>query len=124
MSSVSPSETPTERTLSDGWLLSSASGDRPKNVDYNRTNANPRMVASVPLDPTMREVVDGTVTVRLDGPDKIKDAHIGLVSQSGNTATIDYGFNGFDKNFVGDCPGGGHATVLAVFPVRQQIPIE
>ena len=96
----------------------------PQNVDCNRTNANPRMVASVPLDPTKREVVEGTVTVRLDGPDKIKDAHIGLVSQSGNTATIDYGFNGLDRNFVGDCPGGGHATVLAIFPVRQQIPIE
>jgi len=96
----------------------------PQNVDCNRTNANPRMVASVPLDPTKREVVEGTVTVRLDGPDKIKDAHIGLVSQSGNTATINYGFNGLDRNFVGDCPGGGHATVLAIFPVRQQIPIE
>jgi hypothetical protein len=69
-------------------------------------------------------VVDSTVTVRLDGPDKINDAHIGLVSQSGNTATIDYGFNGLDKNFVADCPGGGDATVLAIFPVRQHMSIE
>jgi hypothetical protein len=95
-----------------------------QNVDCNRTNANPSMVASVTLDPAKREVVDGPVGVRLDGPNNIKDAHISLVSQSGNTATINYGFNGLDKNFFGDCPGGGHATVVATFTVRQQIPIE
>jgi hypothetical protein len=96
----------------------------PQNVDCNRTNANPSLVASVTLDPGKMELVDGPVGVKLDGPNNIKDAHIALVSQSGNTATINYGFNGLDKNFVGDCPGGGHATVVATFTVRSQTPIE
>jgi pimeloyl-ACP methyl ester carboxylesterase len=95
----------------------------PQNVDCNRTNSSPAMVASVTLDPAKREVVEGPVAVRLEGADNIKDSHITLVSQTGNTATINYGFNGLDKGVLG-CPGGGHATVVAVFAVRQQIRIE
>lgn len=95
-----------------------------QNVDCNRTNANPAMVASVTPNPAKMEVVEGPVGVKLDGPDHIKDAHITLVSQSGNTATINYGFNGVDREWTGNCPGGGHATVVATFTVRSQTPIE
>jgi pimeloyl-ACP methyl ester carboxylesterase len=94
-----------------------------QNVDCERTNSNASMVASVTLNPEYREVVEGPVTVQLENKDNIKDEHIRLVSQTGNTAVIDYGFNGLDKQFF-NCPGGGHATVVASFTVRQQIPVE
>jgi pimeloyl-ACP methyl ester carboxylesterase len=95
-----------------------------QNVDCNRTNSNDKLVASVSLDPAKRERVDGTVSVRLADQNNVKDEHVRLVSQTGNTATIDYGFNGLDRNWVGDCPGGGHATVVATFRIRKETPVE
>jgi hypothetical protein len=95
----------------------------PQSVDCERTNANTAIVASVALNPAYRETVEGPVAVRLDGPNNIKDSHIKLVSQTGNTAVIDYGFNGLDKQML-NCPGGGHATVVATFNIKQQVPIE
>ncbi len=93
-------------------------------VDCNRTNSNPALVASVTLKPENREVVEGAVGVRFDGADNIKDSAISLVSQTANTATISYGFNGLDRNGFGSCPGGGHATIVATFPVRSYPSID
>lgn len=89
----------------------------PQNVDCERTNANSALIASVALDPANRESVDGKVAVSLDSPNNIKSSGIGLISQSGNTATISYCITGLDKQMF-NCPGGGHATVVAAFPVR------
>jgi pimeloyl-ACP methyl ester carboxylesterase len=92
-------------------------------VDCERTNSNHALLASVTLNPAYLETVDGTVTARFDGIDHIQGQAIKVVSQSGNTATIDYGFNGADRSF-GNCPGGGHATIVVTFPIRQQIPLQ
>ena len=92
-----------------------------QNVDCNRTNRNDGLVASVTLNPQFRETVDGPVDVQLVSQVNIKDPVIRLISQSGNTATIAYSFNGLDAGVFG-CPGGGHATILATFPIRQEIP--
>ena len=92
-------------------------------VDCERTNSNHALEASITLDPRLHEVVDGAVTVRFDGSVDIQGAAIKVVSQSGDKAVIDYGFNGRDKSF-GNCPGGGHTTIVATFPVRQEAPID
>ncbi len=92
-------------------------------VDCERTNSNHALLASVTLNPAYHEVVEGQVTAKFENKDHIQGETIRVVSQSGNTATIDYGFNGLDKSF-GNCPGGGHATIGATFPVRQYIPLE
>jgi pimeloyl-ACP methyl ester carboxylesterase len=92
-------------------------------VDCERTNSNHALLASVTLDPAYHEAVEGQVTARFENKDHIQGEAIKVLSQSGNTATIDYGFNGADKSF-GNCPGGGHATIVVTFPVRQYIPVE
>jgi hypothetical protein len=38
-----------------------------------------------------------------------------------NTAHISYGFNGLDRNWLGNCPGGGHATLVTHFQIAQRI---
>jgi hypothetical protein len=96
----------------------------PQNVDCERTNSNPGLVASVTLDPVNHEIVDGTVAVRLESPNNIKSSGISLISQSGNTATISYSITGLDKQMGLNCPGGGHATVVAAFPVRSYVPVK
>jgi pimeloyl-ACP methyl ester carboxylesterase len=97
--------------------------DSYQQVECERTNSNTALVASVALNPAYHEVVDGQVTAQFANTDHIQGQTIKVVSQSGNTATISYGFNGADKSF-GSCPGGGHATIVATFPIRQSIPLE
>jgi hypothetical protein len=38
---------------------------------------------------------------------------------AGNTVQVTYGFKGLDTAF-GNCPGGGHATVVVTFVVQRQ----
>ena len=74
-------------------------------VDCNRTNSA-RIQASVPLDPNYSEKVL-SVTARYEGTAKIKDATGPTVEGPPSpTVVVKYGFNGLDKNIVGDCPGG------------------
>ena len=82
-----------------------------QNVDCNRTNRNDSLVASVTLDPKFKETVDGPVGVSLVNQVDIESPQIRLVSQTGNSATIAYSFNGRSAGVFG-CPGGGHATIL------------
>jgi pimeloyl-ACP methyl ester carboxylesterase len=92
------------------------------NVDCNRTNAG-RLQASVTLDPKFDERVL-SVSARFDGASNIKDQSGPTVEgPPGPTVNVSYGFNGLDRNFLGDCPGGGHATVVVTFTVRRKVPI-
>jgi pimeloyl-ACP methyl ester carboxylesterase len=92
------------------------------NVDCNRTNAG-RLQASVALDPKFDEKVL-SVSARFEGADNIKDQSGPTVEGApGPTVAVSYGFNGLDRNFVGNCPGGGHATVVVIFTVQRKVPI-
>jgi hypothetical protein len=91
------------------------------NVDCNRTNSG-RIQASVGLDSSLNEKVIG-VTAHYEGSDNIKDATGPSVEGvPGPSIVVAYGFNGLDRNF-GNCPGGGHTTVVVEFQVQRTVPI-
>ena len=92
------------------------------NVDCNRTNSG-RVQAGVSLDSSLNEKVIGA-TAHYEQTDKVKDLTGPTVEGvPGPTAIINYGFNGLDRNIVGDCPGGGHATIVVTFQVERTVPV-
>jgi hypothetical protein len=76
------------------------------------------------LDPKFDERVIA-VTAKYDSTDNIKDA-TGPTVEGGpaSVVNVNYGFSGLNKNFVGDCPGGGHATVVVTFTVGRRVPVQ
>ncbi|HZQ25196.1 MAG TPA: alpha/beta hydrolase [Terriglobales bacterium] len=91
-------------------------------VDCNRTNSQ-TLTASITLDPQHEEKVI-SASASLEGADNIQGVTgptLGAVS--GNTVPVTYGFNGKDKDMLGNCPGGGHATVVVTFVVQKQVPV-
>jgi pimeloyl-ACP methyl ester carboxylesterase len=93
------------------------------NVDCNRTNSG-TLQASVALDPKYEEKVIA-VTAHFADTDNIKNPTGPTVSGGpASVVNVTYGFNGLDRNFVGDCPGGGHATVVVTFTVARQVPVQ
>jgi hypothetical protein len=66
-----------------------------------------------------------SVTASYAHTDKIQGATPPTV-KGGPASVVDvtYGFNGLDKNFFGDCPGGGHATVVVTFTVARKVPVQ
>jgi len=91
-------------------------------VDCNRTNSA-RLQAAIPLDPNFSEVVQ-SVSARLENTNNIKDVTGPKIEGPiGPSVVVSYGFNGLDRNFVGNCPGGGHATVVVDFAVHRKVPV-
>jgi Alpha/beta hydrolase family len=93
------------------------------NVDCNRTNSG-TLQASVALDPKYEEHVIA-VTAKYDSADNIKQP-AGPTVQGGpaSVVSVSYGFNGQDRDFVGNCPGGGHATVVVTFTIARKVPVQ
>jgi Alpha/beta hydrolase family len=92
------------------------------NVDCNRTNSG-TLQASVALDPKYEERVIA-VTAKYDGADNIKQpTGPTVLGAPGSVVNVSYGFNGQDKEWTGNCPGGGHATVVVTFTVARRIPV-
>ncbi len=90
-------------------------------VGCNHTNSQ-TLVASVPLDAEHGERIV-SISASLENTDNIQGpAGPTLGTPSGNTVPVKYGFNGKDKDFLGNCPGGGHATVAVTFVVEKQVP--
>ena len=92
-------------------------------VDCNHTNAG-TLQASVALDPKYDERVIA-VTAKYDATDNIKQP-TGPTVQGGpaSVVSVSYGFNGLNREFTGNCPGGGHATVVVTFTIARKVPIQ
>ncbi len=93
-------------------------------VDCEHTNSNPASPLSVQLDPTFKEKVTDVKAELINTANikEIKPPTPQVVRIENNTAYIAYGFNGLDKQFL-NCPGGGHATLVAHFAVERQVPV-
>ena len=91
-------------------------------VDCDHTN-NQTLTASVPLDKDT-EKVNGTPSASLRDPVHIRNASATIVSSSDNTAQVHFNFDGEAKNFVGNCPGGGHVTVVVTFQILKSVPVQ
>lgn len=93
------------------------------NVDCNPTNSG-TLQASVALDPKYEEKVIA-VTAKFADTDNIKSPTGPTVSGGpASVVNVTYGFNGLDRDFIGNCPGGGHATVVVTFTVTRKIPVQ
>jgi hypothetical protein len=80
--------------------------------------------ASVALDPKYEERVIA-VTAKYDSTDNIKQPTGPTVQGApASVVNVSYGFNGQDKDFLGNCPGGGHATVVVTFTVARKVPVQ
>jgi hypothetical protein len=91
-------------------------------VDCNHTNSA-RLQAVISLDPNFSEAVQG-VSARLENTSNIKDVTGPKVEGPiGPNVVVSYGFNGLDRNFLGNCPGGGHATLVVDFAVHRKVPV-
>ena len=65
------------------------------------------------------------MTARFAGADNIKGATGPTVAGApASVVSVTYGFNGLDRNVFGDCPGGGHATVVVTFSVSRKVPVQ
>ena len=92
-------------------------------VDCNRTNAG-TLQASVALDPKYEEKVIA-VTAKFTDTDNIKNPTGPTVSGGpAGVVSVTYGFNGQDRDFAGNCPGGGHATVVVTFTIARKVPVQ
>jgi hypothetical protein len=91
-------------------------------VDCNRTNAQ-TLTASVPLDTQHGEQVV-SMSASLEDADNIQGQKgPSLTPLIGNTTVVTYGFDGKNKDAFGNCPGGGHATIVVTFVVQKQVAI-
>jgi Caspase domain len=93
-------------------------------VDCNRTNSG-KIQVSIPLESAFNEKVVG-VSAHYDRLDHVKNL-TGPTVEGGpaQSVVVSYGFNGEDRNFLGNCPGGGHATIVVTFQVeRTEVPIQ
>lgn len=89
-------------------------------VGCNRTNSG-ILDASVSLDPNFFEKVVGSAAAHYEGSDHTKgETGPTVISQQGNTAKVQYGFNGEDKGL--GCRGG-HTTIVVRFPIERKVPV-
>jgi pimeloyl-ACP methyl ester carboxylesterase len=96
------------------------------NVDCNRTKSDPDLQVPMTLDGSLREKVL-TATASLINFDNIQGVNpnppvVTRIDPNG-IAHVSYGFNGLDKNWLGNCPGAGHASVSVQFAIHQDVPI-
>jgi hypothetical protein len=89
-------------------------------VGCNHTNSS-ILDASVSLDPKLYEKVTGAPAAHFEASDHTKgETGPKVLSYQGNTAKVQYGFNGEDEGF--GCMGG-HTTIVVTFPIERKVPV-
>jgi hypothetical protein len=92
-------------------------------VGCNQTNSG-TLQAAVALDPQLQEKVVA-VTASYANTDNIKGATgPTVVGGSASAVSVTYGFNGQDRDWMGNCPGGGHAFVVVTFTISRKVPVQ
>jgi len=96
------------------------------NVDCNHTKSDPDLQVPIALDGAVREKVLAA-TASLINYDNIQGVNpnppvVNRLDPNG-IAHVIYGFNGLNKYWLGNCPGGGHASVRVQFTIHQDVPI-
>jgi hypothetical protein len=87
-------------------------------VDCERTAAGD-LIVQVPLDPN-ETIVEVNATV--ENADNISKSFAAVMRHDERSAVIRYSLRGLDRNTFGlNCPGGGHATIVANFVISRNI---
>jgi hypothetical protein len=83
-------------------------------VDCARTNSNPNLF--VPIDSSLSaQYTVQSAMASIQDSSNIKDVNVNVVGTQPNGAIVQYGFNGLDRQLFGNCPGGGHGTLVVRF---------
>jgi hypothetical protein len=89
------------------------------NVGCNETKSG-RVEASVNIDSRVDRVL--SVSANLTDVNNIKDQSAPIiVGPVGPSVVVQYSFGGLDRDFIGNCPGGGHATLTVNFVVEERV---
>jgi pimeloyl-ACP methyl ester carboxylesterase len=87
-------------------------------VDCEQTKTG-EIVAQVDLDPS-ETIVEVNSTV--ENADNVSKSSTVVIRHDERSAVIRYSLRGLDKNMLGlNCPGGGHATIVASFVISRKI---
>jgi hypothetical protein len=57
------------------------------------------------------------VSASLVNVDNLKDFSVSVLDHTDETARVEYRLVGLDRQFLGNCPGGGHGTVVTNFVI-------
>jgi hypothetical protein len=92
------------------------------NVGCNETKEG-RVEASVSLDARLQERVV-SVSASLRDTNNISNQDGPTVqSAPGPKVVVAYRFEGLKRDFIGNCPGGGHATLVVTFSIERTVPV-
>jgi pimeloyl-ACP methyl ester carboxylesterase len=96
------------------------------NVDCNRTKSDQDLQVPMVLDGSRQEKVVAA-TASLINADNIQGISpnppdVTRIDPNG-IAHVKYGFNGLNRDWLNNCPGGGHASVSVHFTIHQNVPI-
>jgi hypothetical protein len=85
-------------------------------VDCARTNTNANGGLFVPVDNALTaQYTVQSATAQIVDASNIKDIQATVVNIQPNGATVRYAMSGLDRQFLGNCPGGGHGTLVVRF---------
>ena len=87
------------------------------NVGCNETQESD-MEAAIDTDSRMEKVLG--VTAALVDMDNVRNGQVTAPLPAQPSVKVHFRFDGLAKNFIGDCPGGGHARVKVTFTVRRR----
>lgn len=83
-------------------------------VDCSHTNYSGGLV--VPVDTVFStQYVVQAATAQFESLSNVKDAEVAVLDTQANGATVRYALTGLDREFLGNCPGGGHGTLVVRF---------
>ena len=83
-------------------------------VDCNRVNGNSAL--NISLDSTLAlQYKIQSATAEIRNPSNLKDARASIIKIAPDSVTADYAIVGLDRQLFGNCPGGGHGTLVITF---------
>lgn len=95
-----------------------------ESVDCNHTTSDQDLKVPITLDGSLHELLVGATAEYVDKSNTQGESPPAVTSvDPSGVAHVRYGFNGLDKNWLGNCPGGGHLTILVKFSIAQEVPI-
>jgi hypothetical protein len=102
-----------------GYHLSASRSSRTETVkQYVSVDCGRVAAGTIPIQ-LSKQVSEGEEVVatnaQLRGEDNLKASSLELLSHNGPQATVRYQLVGLDKQWTGNCPGGGHATIEVNF---------
>jgi hypothetical protein len=84
-------------------------------VDCERVNSGVIEVAAPGIDPNRQAVK--SVEATLANIDNLKTWSVKVLNATDRSASVQYQLVGLDRQFLGNCPGGGHGSVVTNFVI-------